>query len=612
MITRALYLSGAWFTLSLVVMLLAGTRLRRTHPVLSLAWLSVVLGLGDIWALKTSGRPDEVLFLTGIAFIMGLVCIWRLRDWNAFGQVAWLTTLIATPLFLVYAYSVTISADLPPASFLAALMFLFVQATASLLALTHMFENIDVTCRVHWRNRIERLDPAPGFQPMVSLHLPAYAEPPEVVEATLRALAALDYPNYEVLVIDNNTPDEKTWQPVEELCAALGPRFRFMHLDKWPGYKSGALNFALAGTSPAAEIVGVIDADYLADPSFLKELIPAFADPQVAFIQAPQDYRDFEPGSLSEAMYYSYEYFFEVPMPVRNERNAIIFSGTMGLIRKSVLQEIGGWSEWSVTEDAEASLRILKLGYKALYYHKSLGRGLMPLTFAGMKKQRFRWCFGNIQILRKHWESLMPWAHWVDPDNHLTQAQRYYFLAGCLQWFSDAFNFTFLCFLVAGGIIKLVSSDFTILPTTGPWISLASIFIFLNLSRLVWVIRSTMRVSWGLALRSLYSMFSVGWVITLASFQALVRFKTAFLRTPKAAGKTGPFNSLFVTQWEAGIGLLCLTLGAAILAWADRTPNTYFIGALLLWQSSLYLTSPIYGLFYKTSTDGLAISQKEL
>ncbi len=55
-------------------------------------------------------------------------------------------------------------------------------------------------------------------------------------------------------------------------------------------------------------------------------------------------------------------------------------------------------------------------------------------------------------------------------------------------------------------------------------------------------------------MRCLYSMFSVGWVVTLASFQALIRFKTAFLRTPKAAGKTGPFNSLFVTQWEAGIG----------------------------------------------------------
>src|SRR5512137_1228435 len=233
MITRALYLSGAWFTFSVVVMLLAGTRLRLRNPVLSLAWLSVVIGLGDIWALKTFGKPNEVIFLTGLAFTLGLVCIWRLRDWNAFGQAAWSMTLIFTPLFLVYAYSISIAAQLTPASFIAVLAFLFVQACASLLALTHMFENIDVTCRVRWHNRIDRLNPAPGFQPMVSLHLPAYDEPPEVVEATLRALAALDYPNYEVLVIDNNTPDEKTWQPVEELCHALGPRFRFIHLDKW-------------------------------------------------------------------------------------------------------------------------------------------------------------------------------------------------------------------------------------------------------------------------------------------------------------------------------------------------------------------------------------------
>jgi len=63
--------------------------------------------------------------------------------------------------------------------------------------------------------------------------------------ATLRALAALDYPNYEVLVVDNNTPDEETWQPVEKICRELGPRFRFIHLENWPGFKSGALNFGL-------------------------------------------------------------------------------------------------------------------------------------------------------------------------------------------------------------------------------------------------------------------------------------------------------------------------------------------------------------------------------
>jgi cellulose synthase/poly-beta-1,6-N-acetylglucosamine synthase-like glycosyltransferase len=599
MIARALYLVAAWFTISMVVTLVVGTRLRRTHFALSFLWLAAVLAVGDVWALRTFGRPPEVIALTGAAAVLGVGCIVWLRDWNAFGQVAWLTTIIVTPLFLVYAYSVIIAARLAPASFLAAQMFLYVQSVAALVALTQMYENLDVNCRVRWRKRIDRIQPAPGFTPMVSLHLPTYDEPPEIVKGTIRALAALDYPAFEVLVIDNNTPDEKTWRPIEALCRELGPRFRFFHLEKWPGYKSGALNFALTQTSPSAELIGVVDADYRVDPNFLREMVPAFTDPQVAFIQAPQDYRDYTPGSYSEAIYYSYEYFFEVPMPVRNEHNAIIFAGTMGLIRKSILQEIGGWSEWCITEDAEASLRVLKLGYKALYYHRSLGRGLMPCTFAGLKRQRFRWCFGNIQILRKHWESLMPWAHWIDPQNRLTQAQRYFYLAGLVQWFTDAFNVAFLCFLVAGGMIKLYSSSFTILPTTFPWITLSFIFILLNIWRLVWVIRNALKLSLGLALRSLYGMFSVGWVVALAVFRGAIQSKTAFLRTPKTMGNVRVVNALFATQWEAGIGLLCLGMGAAVLALADRSPNTYFIGGLLLWQSTLYLAAPAYSLFYK-------------
>ncbi len=132
---------AAWFTVSLVVMLLGGTRLRFTHTSFSVVWLAVVLGLGDLWALTTFGRPPEVLSLTGLAAVLGVDLHRRLRDWNAFGQVAWLTTLIITPLFLAYAYSIILAARLAPASFIAAQMFLFLQSVASLVALTHMFEN---------------------------------------------------------------------------------------------------------------------------------------------------------------------------------------------------------------------------------------------------------------------------------------------------------------------------------------------------------------------------------------------------------------------------------------------------------------------------------------
>jgi cellulose synthase/poly-beta-1,6-N-acetylglucosamine synthase-like glycosyltransferase len=90
-----------------------------------------------------------------------------------------------------------------------------------------------------------------------------------------------------VLVIDNNTVGEDVWRPMETHCAALGGRFRFFHLPQWPGYKAGALNFALGRTSPEAEIIGVIDSDYQVSPDWLRSLVPYFRQEKVGFVQAP-------------------------------------------------------------------------------------------------------------------------------------------------------------------------------------------------------------------------------------------------------------------------------------------------------------------------------------
>jgi len=603
-ISHLLKLAGFWFTASLAITMIFGGRLRRTGRALSIGWLVFIIGTGDVWALLTFAKPAEVIGLSGLALGLGCYfCLRGLRDWNAFGQVSWLTTLLVTPLFLDYAYMLTLSAHLSPVSFLIAHVFFFIQGVASLLALTLVFENLEVTCRIRWPNRRDRIEPVPGYAPMVSLHIPTYDEPAEIVTKTLMALARLDYPAYEVLVIDNNTPREENWRPIEKLCRELGSRFRFMHLMNWPGYKAGALNFALAKTDPAAELVGVVDADYLVDADFLRELVPAFHDPQMAFVQTPQDYRDYKEGNYSEAIYYNYEYFFRVPMPVRNEHNAIIFAGTMGLMRKSVLQEIGGWDEWCITEDAEASLRILKRGYKSLFYQRSLGRGLMPCTFDGLKKQRFRWCFGNIQVLRKHWEALMPWAHWADPQNRLTLSQRYFYLAGCLQWFTDAFNLIFVCFLMLGGAIKLLSANFTLLPVTSLLMTMALLFTLLNLWRFGWVLYNSLKPSWSLAIRSMYGMFSVGWVVALACLQGLIESRIAFLRTPKKKIAEPALSALFTTQWEVGIGVACLAMAIAVFVIATHSTTSLFISGFLFWQSSLYLASPVYSLFYKSCPD---------
>jgi cellulose synthase/poly-beta-1,6-N-acetylglucosamine synthase-like glycosyltransferase len=595
MLVRALYLSAVWFSLSLFATLIMGSRLRRGDWTLSFLWLTGVLLGGNLIAILTFGRLLEIFGFSLLAFGLGLYWIIRLHDWNAAGQVTWSMTLLTTGLFIIYTFMLTAFSPLNPLSFLFALVFFFLEAITLLLALAHMHESLDVVCRTAWHRLVEKLEPIPDYLPMISLQVPAYNEPIEVVKKTLDSLAKLDYPNYEVLVVDNNTPLQETWRPLEEICQTLGPNFHCLHLDQWPGYKSGALNFALTQTDPRVEIIGIIDADYEIKPDFLRELVPAFVDPQVAFVQTPQDYSDSKGDLFSESMYRGYKYFFEVSMPSRNERNAIIFAGTMGLIRKSALEEIGGWDEWCITEDAEASLRILKKGYQSLFINRAFGSGLMPFNFEGLKKQRFRWCFGGIQLLKKHWEALMPWAHLVDPENKLTLAQRYYYLVGGLGWFSDVFNLLFACFLVLGAVFNVLSSPIKVRPLTDTVLIVPAVFLLLHIMRFLWVLRNRLRVSLGMAVATMYNFFSLGWAVTLACIQGLVQREGVFLRTPKSTTSSRAWRAIQVTQWETTIGLICVLAGLLAFG-SDRNWRTFSLCLLLIWQGSLYLAAPLYSL----------------
>ena len=113
--------------------------------------------------------------------------------------------------------------------------------------------------------------PAPaGYTPKVSIHIPAYFEPPEMLKQTLDAVARLDYPNFECVVIINNTPDPTFWQPIQDHCRTLGERFIFINAEKVQGFKAGALRIAMERTAPDAEIIGIIDADYVVEPNWLR------------------------------------------------------------------------------------------------------------------------------------------------------------------------------------------------------------------------------------------------------------------------------------------------------------------------------------------------------
>src|ERR1700712_2939297 len=101
--------------------------------------------------------------------------------------------------------------------------------------------------------------------PNVSIHIPAYFEPVEMLKQTLDAVAKLDYPNFECVCIINNTPDPAFWQPIQGHCPALGERFKFINAEKVEGFKAGALRIAMERTAVDAEIIGIIDADYVVE-----------------------------------------------------------------------------------------------------------------------------------------------------------------------------------------------------------------------------------------------------------------------------------------------------------------------------------------------------------
>ena len=254
--------------------------------------------------------------------------------------------------------------------------------------------------------------------PKVSIQLPCYAEPPAMVIETMEHLARLDYPDFEVLVCDNNTKDEALWRPLEAHCARLNrrlgvERFRFFHVAPIEGAKAGALNFLMGVMAPDAELVAVVDADYLSRPDFLSRLVGFFEDPKVGYVQTPHDYRDYDDSAYLRKCYWEYMPSNKIDMSGVSEYDAAFTIGTMCLIRTQALRDAGGWAEWCLTEDSEVSVRLRALGYQGVYVRDTFGRGLIPDTFDDYKKQRFRWTAGPVQQLCRHWRLFLPgqWGH---------------------------------------------------------------------------------------------------------------------------------------------------------------------------------------------------------
>lgn len=231
----------------------------------------------------------------------------------------------------------------------------------------------------------------------VSIHIATYSEPPEVVKRTLDSLARLEYSNYEVIVLDNNTPDQELYEPVRRHCEALGGKFRFYHFDGVEGAKAGALNISLQHSDPRTEYLLILDADYHAEPQLVAQGLSYFVDSTIGLVQFPQAYRN---GDEHCGLTWEYKLFFDVYMQLANKLNTVLSTGTAAFVRKDSLLKAGGWSGDTLTEDAELGLRLHRYGYRGVYVPQVRAAGLMPTDLKNLRSQRRRWVLGNAQSLK--------------------------------------------------------------------------------------------------------------------------------------------------------------------------------------------------------------------
>jgi cellulose synthase/poly-beta-1,6-N-acetylglucosamine synthase-like glycosyltransferase len=420
--------------------------------------------------------------------------------------------------------------------------------------------------------------------PFVSIHVPAYKEQPHVLIETLDALSHINYTNFEVLVVINNTPEEFYWKPIEEHCKKLGEKFVFLNIT-CKGFKAGALNEALNYTNEKAEILAVIDADYIVGTEWLVDLVPLFDDPKVALVQAPQDHRDGKDSLIKQAMNAEYAGFFDIGMVERNEENAIVAHGTMLMARLSAMHEVGDWTTYTIVEDSELGLRLFEAGYTAHYTNRRYGWGLLPDTVEAFRTQRHRWAYGAIQILKRHWRHFMP------SSTTLTKYQKYHFVAGWFFWLSDAFG-AITAFLNIFWVPFIIFVGVTIptLPLTLPIL----VAFLVNILHAFILYRTRVKMSIKETMLSAIASMSLQLVIFKAVYDGFVKDGLPFKRTEKGGNTTKKTKKSSPIKYEIILAIL-LTIAFLALYFTNFTRITeiYVFAFTLLVQSIPYYSAII-------------------
>jgi cellulose synthase (UDP-forming) len=241
-----------------------------------------------------------------------------------------------------------------------------------------------------WRLRpVDRMPAA--RRPSVDVFVPTYDEDDQVLRSTLVGCAALDYPNFEIWVLDDG---RRPW--VRELAGEFGARY--LTRENNAHAKAGNINAALPQTS--GELILILDADHVPQPQILQAVIGHFSDDRLAYVQTPHEFYNRDSVQHVERDDHDQSMFFHVIQPGRDHHGAAFWCGTGAVIRRTALVEVGGLATDTITEDFHTSLRIHRRGWRSRFHNEALVYGIAPHNLEQFLLQRHRWAAGNLAVLR--------------------------------------------------------------------------------------------------------------------------------------------------------------------------------------------------------------------
>ncbi|MCS6959378.1 MAG: glycosyltransferase [Pseudanabaenaceae cyanobacterium SKYGB_i_bin29] len=260
------------------------------------------------------------------------------------------------------------------------------------------------------------------YLPTVDVLIPTYNEDAEILRRTVIGCQAMDYPRKKIYLLDDKRRSE-----IRELARELGCEYRDRPDNRHA--KAGNINHALPTID--GELVVIFDADFVPSRNFLQRTVGFFQDPYTALVQTPQNFFNEDPITvnlgLEGIVNNEQTLFFRHIQPSRDFWGAVVCCGTCFVVRRSVLDEIGGIPTGTVTEDYYLSLRLQARGYRVKYLNEALSAGLAAETIGSFVSQRMRWGQGTLQLLFSDVNFLsVPNLSWM---------QRFSHGLGVLYWF---------------------------------------------------------------------------------------------------------------------------------------------------------------------------------